>query len=97
VTESERKHLKKLAGGTAVNYKYTNALLRELRHLRDIGFIELKKDPQGNRPRIGKLPQTFDLGSYLAITKQGNEYIKRMDKLDASAGTSPARPDGANG
>lgn len=97
VTESERKHLKKLAGGTAINYKYTNALLRELRHLRDIGFIELKKDPQGNRPRIGKLPQTFDLGSYLAITKQGNEYIKRMDKLDASAGTSPARPDGANG
>lgn len=97
VTESERKHLKKLAGGTAVNYKKSNALERELRHLRDIGFIEPKEDPQEDRRRIGHLPQTFDLGFYFVITKQGIEYIKRMETLEAPAGSSPARPDGANG
>jgi hypothetical protein len=99
VTASERKHLNKLADHTATNYRYTDALLRELRRIRDIGLIEQKMDPQGNKDRIGKLrrvPQPFDLGSYLYITPRGKEYIKRINEAEASAG-SPARPDGANG
>ncbi len=99
VTTSERKHLNKLADGTATNYRYSNALLRELRRLRDIGLIKQKMDPQGNKDRIGKLrrvQQPFDLGSYLDITPRGNEYITRINEAEASAG-SPARPDGANG
>jgi len=99
VTTSERKHLNKLADHTATNYRYSDALLRELRRLRDIGLIKQKMDPQGNKDRIGELrrvPQPFDLGSYLDITPRGNEYISRINEAEASAG-SPARPDGANG
>ena len=99
VTTSERKHLNKLADRTATNYRYSDALLRELRRLRDIGLIEQKMDPQGNKDRIGKLrrvPQPFDLGSYVDITPRGNEYIRRINEAEASAG-SPARRDGANG
>lgn len=99
VTTSERKHLNKLANRTAINYRYSDVLLRELRRLRDIGLIEQKMDPQGNKGRIGKLrhvPQPFDLRSYVAITPRGEEYIKRINEAEASAG-SPARPDGANG
>ena len=99
VTTSERKHLKKLADRTAANYRYSDALLMELRRLRDVGLIEEKKDPQGNKYRIGKLrrlPQPFDLGFYLDITERGNDYIRRINEVEASAG-SPARPDGANG
>jgi hypothetical protein len=101
VTISERKHLNKLANGTATNYRYSDALLRELRRLRDIGLIEQKQkmDPQGNKYRIGKLlrlTEPFDLGSYVDITPRGNEYIRRINEAEASAG-SPARRDGANG
>lgn len=99
VTTSERKHLKKLADRTAANYRYSDALLLELRRLRDVGLIEERNDPKGNKYRIGKLrrlPQPFDLSFYLDITERGNDYIRRISEVEASAG-SPARPDGANG
>jgi len=101
VTTSERKHLNKLANGTATNYRYSDALLRELRHLRDIDLIEQKQkvDPQGKKYRIGRLlraRQPFDLGSYVVVTPRGNEYIRRINEAEASTG-GPAGPDGANG
>jgi hypothetical protein len=96
VTTSEMSHLKKLANRTAANYKRTPALEMELRRLRDVGLIELKKDQSGNKYRIGHLPSTFDPSFYIDITERGNDYIKRIRDMEDPAGTS-ARPDDASG
>jgi hypothetical protein len=96
VTTSEMSHLKKLANRTAANYKRSPALLMELRRLRDVGLIELKKDQSGNKYRIGHLPSTFDPGFYIDITERGNDYIKRIKDMEDPGDTS-ARPDGASG
>jgi hypothetical protein len=95
VTTPERKHLEKLVNRTAYNYKRSDALIMELRRLRDAGLIEPRKNQSGSKRRIGHLPATFDLGSYFDITERGRDYIKRVNDLEGPASTS-TRPNSAS-
>jgi hypothetical protein len=88
VTTSEISHLKKLAHGSASNYKRNPSLLVELRRLRDVGLIRTI-----NEQRLGQLPDRFNLAEWVELTKRGADYLGRMEQFEPPSGvlTRPKR------
>jgi hypothetical protein len=70
------RNLKKLASGSFGHFENTGTLRRELRHLRDIGYVTAKG-------HIGDLPdEGNDLSEYIAITSVGRQFVELREALD---------------
>ena len=71
VPNEELAHLLNLRHQPAIAYSVQGNLKRELRHLRDLGFIKNKQGP------IGELPATFELGKYFELLEPGRDYLQQ--------------------
>lgn len=70
--------LKKLAGGHFGYFKNTPGLRRELRHLRDIGYVTVKG-------RVGSLPnEGGDLSSFVVVTSVGKQFVELRTALQGA-------------
>ena len=67
----ELAHILNLRHQPTITYTVQGNLKRELRHLRDLGFIKNKQGP------IEKLPGTFELGKYFELLKPGRDYLQQ--------------------
>jgi len=70
--EAERKHLFYLDENKVSNYRGATALRRELRHLRDIGLIEMVDNHHVEELKSGS---HFDLAQYVKLTELGKYSI----------------------
>jgi hypothetical protein len=76
-------NLRKLATGAFGHYRNNGGLRRELRHLRDIGYIAVKG-------HIGDLPdEGGNLSDFVTITPVGKEFVALREALEAKG--SPLR------
>ncbi len=72
-------NLRKLATGRFGHFRNNGGLLRELRHLRDVGYIEVKG-------HIGNLPtEGPNLSDYVTVTPVGSEFVTFRKSLDMKA------------
>jgi len=78
----ELAHLRALRDRPHLEYKRDSNLQKELRHLRDEGFIR-------NRKPIADLPDTFPIGEHFDMTDKGKVYLQNMAP---SSGDPPAAP-----
>jgi hypothetical protein len=69
IPEAERDHLVNLDKRKTQNYEATKSLQDELRHLRAIGLISMKKG------HIGDMNGRFDLAEYVELTPSGWRWI----------------------
>jgi hypothetical protein len=67
----ELTHLRNLRDHPDLAYKRDPNLQKELRHLRDQGFIR-------NRKPIADLPANFELGQYFDLTDKGKEHLQNI-------------------
>jgi hypothetical protein len=68
-------NLKKLSSGAFGKYTKTKGLERELYHLRDIGYIEIRS--------ITAIPEEGDdLSQYVAITSTGAQFVELREKIE---------------
>lgn len=67
----ELSHLLNLRHHATIAYSVQGNLRKELRHLRDLGFIKNKQGP------IGELPASFELGKYFELLESGRDYLQR--------------------
>jgi len=76
--DKERKHMLNLAAAKTRNYKGNHDVRTELRRLRSIKLIEMKKDREVNQMRddLG-----FDLADYATLTPLGDRWVKRIKEL----------------
>lgn len=69
ISQPMYENLKKLASGRFGEYEMSSALTRELYHLRDIGYIEVRS--------IREIPKTGqDLSEHVKITHSGREFVE---------------------
>ncbi len=66
---AELLHLLNLRDQPTTTYARRHTLQKELRHLRDLGFIR-------NKQPIATLPEDFQLNQYLELTDAGKDYLK---------------------
>lgn len=69
----ELAHLLNLLHQPSIMYSQRGNLLRELRHLRDLGFIKNKQGP------IAQLPQTFQLDHYFELLEHGRKHVQQIE------------------
>jgi hypothetical protein len=71
------ENLRKLSSGSFGRYKTTDSgLVRELRHLRDVGYIQVRGNI-ANLPREGE-----DLSQYVTVTPVGKEFVALRESLE---------------
>jgi len=66
---AELAHLLNLRQQPNTTYNLRGNLKKELRHLRDLGFIRNKKGP------IGELPASFQLSDYFELSESGRDQL----------------------
>jgi hypothetical protein len=72
-------NLRKLATGQFGHFKNNGGLRRELRHLRDIGYIAV-------RGHIGDLPEEGNnLSDYVTITPVGKDFVALRESMEAES------------
>jgi hypothetical protein len=69
---SELTHLLNLRDRPATKYKTRTTLKKELRHLRDLGYIT-------NTQPIHTLPEEFELARLFSLTDTGRSYLKECE------------------
>jgi hypothetical protein len=69
VSRAERMHLRELSGDGGQNFSRSDALISELRRLRDRGLIV------NSGSSIGRLPVYADYRKYLSVTSEGRAYL----------------------
>ena len=83
MSDSMFENLRKVASGAFGHFRNSGGLRRELRHLRDIGYITVKG-------HIGHLPdQGNNLSDFVTITPAGKEFVALRETLEAKASPSP--------
>ncbi len=83
--DSERKHLVNLAEGKTKNYKGNKSLRDELRRLRSIGLISMKK---GYISDI-KDGVSFNLADHVELTSLGKRWVKRIGEIEDKDNVQP--------
>jgi hypothetical protein len=69
ISNEEILHLQNLRFDPQLKYKLNTRLQRELRHLRDLGYI------RSTQP-IASLPKEFRLDEFFSLTDQGRNFIE---------------------
>jgi hypothetical protein len=69
VWHEEILHLQNLRFEPQLKYKLNTRLQRELRHLRDLGYV------RSTQP-IASLPKEFRLDEFFSLTDQGRNFIE---------------------
>ncbi|MFF1443347.1 hypothetical protein [Streptomyces sp. NPDC058295] len=76
------ENLKKLTSGNFGNYVMGSALERELRHLRDIGYIRVHS--------ISSVPpEGENLSQYVSVTEAGSQFVALREKAAAERNKKP--------
>lgn len=84
------KNLHKLASGNFGPYEVKSGLERELRALRDLGFIAITTESR----QIGRLPaEGPNLSDHVAVTTIGQEFVKQREQLMAGEGDTEGKRD----
>ncbi len=72
------KNLKKLSSGDFGHYKISKGLKRELYHLRDVGYIDVKS--------ITSIPtEDENLSNFITITETGKQFVELRDNIKNNA------------
>jgi hypothetical protein len=69
----ELVHLLNLRHQPTIGYTLHGTLLKELRHLRDLGLIKNKQGP------IRNLPKSFQLDEYFQLSESGRDHVLQSD------------------
>jgi hypothetical protein len=79
MSDSMFENLQKLASGRFGHFRNNGGLRRELRHLRDVGYISV----QGH---IGDLPDDGqNLSDFVTVTPVGRDFVALRQSLEAKA------------
>lgn len=79
MSDSMFLNLKKLSTGRFGRFKNNGGLRRELRHLRDIGYVNVVGT------RVGEIPsEGSDLSDFVRVTPIGKEFIEFREALERS-------------
>jgi hypothetical protein len=73
----ELAHLLNLRDRPTMTYSIGPNLKKELRHLRNLGFIKNKQGP------IGQLPSTFQLDKYFDLSDPGRDHLLLREGLNS--------------
>jgi hypothetical protein len=68
----ELTHLRNLRDQPVTKYRTSGTLKKELRHLRDLGYIN-------NKQPIHTLPEEFELAQFFSLTDKGENYLKEYE------------------
>jgi hypothetical protein len=84
-SEAERKHLLNLGRGRTSNYQGRHSLRSELRRLRWMGLLAMKKGRN-----IGDIRDnlTGDLSDYVYLTPNGKEWVEALARTTTGAGSA---------
>jgi hypothetical protein len=82
--DKERKHMLNLAAGKTRSYKGNHDVRTELRRLRSIKLIEMRKDREVNQMQDNL---AFDLADYARLTPLGDRWVKRIRELYETEGS----------
>jgi uncharacterized membrane protein YhdT len=75
----EREHILNLAEGRTAKYKGNHELRTELRRLRSIELVEMRKGKEVNQLKDG---WEFDLADYLKLTRLGRFAVEKIKEID---------------
>jgi hypothetical protein len=91
--DPEKNHLINLASGNTANYRGGSRLQAELRRMRSVTLIKMKKDANGNEKWISNLRegQVYNLADYVELTPLGEQWAKSVKGLSEKE----AQPEGA--
>jgi hypothetical protein len=82
MSDSMFENLRKLAPGPFGHFRNDGGLFRELRHLRDVGYISV-------RGHISNLPyEGQNLSDFVTITPVGREFVALRESLEPKAGVA---------
>lgn len=73
----ELAHLLNLRDRPTMTYRLGPNLKKELRHLRNLGFIKNKQGP------IGQLPSTFQLDKYFDLSDPGRDHLLLREDINS--------------
>jgi hypothetical protein len=77
MTDSMFNNLRKLASGNFGHFRNNGGLRRELRHLRDAGYISVAG-------HVGELPdEGSNLSDHVKVTPVGREVVGLRDSMEA--------------
>ena len=80
MSDSMYGNLTKLESGTFGPFANNGGLRRELRHLRDVGYIDLNR-------HVGDLPDNGpDLSQFATVTPVGKDFVALRESLESVAG-----------
>jgi hypothetical protein len=79
--ETERKHLFNLAQGKTSGYRGNHSLRGELRRLRSIGLLRMKKDKYVGDMKDGG---DYDLADFVELTSFGERWVRRISEIETS-------------
>jgi hypothetical protein len=83
MSDSMFGNLRKLAAGNFGHFRNNGGLRRELRHLRDVGYVTVKG-------HIGDLPdEGSNLSDYVTVTPVGKDFVSLRESLEAKSAPSP--------
>ena len=77
--DNERKHLLNLQTGATRAYRGSHELRTELRRLRSMRLLQMKLDRHVSELKDGG---TFDLSTFLELTKNGERWITRVREIE---------------
>jgi hypothetical protein len=78
--DSEQKHLSNLSGGRTSGYRGSPTLRTEVRRLRYIRLIRMKKPNQ--RVEDMKDGLGFDLANFVELTPLGDRWVRRLAEIE---------------
>jgi hypothetical protein len=92
--EPERRHLVNLDRGATKNYQGGGVLQGELRHMRSVGLIRMRKDKDNQNKAIGSLRQgeTFDLADFVELSPLGEQWVKTIRDVEMEGGAPAGKP-----
>ncbi len=79
MSDSMYRNLKKIVSGAFGSFENSGGLRTELRHLRDVGYIQVKG-------HIGELPRSgVDLSVFVTATQVGKDFVALRDSIEAES------------
>jgi hypothetical protein len=81
--ETERQHLFHIDRGRTSGHRGNHALRAELRRLRSIGLLRMKKDKHVGEMKDGVM---FDLADFVELTPLGERWVRRIREIEKAEG-----------
>jgi hypothetical protein len=81
--EGDGQHLLNLAAGWTSEYTGGQSVRSELRRLRSLGLLRMRRDRQVGQMQDGS---GFDLADYVELTELGKRWVRKLQEIENGEG-----------